>query len=155
MKLPTVKYQEQLKVTVKLDPDAPNNKLFAMNTPTQVILNPSNLKSYLEGKICPPNGDYEITFLFDSQVVENSRVSIPLTINSDVIEEERFDASWFANQLLKKGNQWVEEGVKRPVLKTDDITTTFDGKLVIKFPAEFVVPEDWQNINQKRNLFEQ
>ena len=146
MNLPILKFQDQLQATIKLDPDAPNNELFEMPTPTEVVLNSKNKKIWLEGKLCPLNGAYEITFLIESPFVEDSRLTASLTISSDITEEARFDASKFAEALLQRGGL-LDDGVKPPALKSDNVEMSFSGKIVIKFPSEFNVPEDWESIN--------
>ena len=54
-----------------------------------------------------------------------------------------------------EGGQWIPEGVERPVLENDNVATFYDGKIVIEFPEAFKVPNDWQSMNENRNLFEQ
>ena len=54
-----------------------------------------------------------------------------------------------------EGGQWIPEGVVRPVIDNNNVATYYDGKIVIEFPEAFRVPNDWQSINDKRNLFEQ
>ena len=59
-------------------------------------------------------------------------------------------------KLEETNGQWIPAGVKRPVLSPQKVVTHFDGKLVIQFPEDFVIPENWKTINKnKRNLFEQ
>ena len=152
MDVPDVQFQDQLSAKVMLDPKVSNNRLFGLNTANQVILNLSNKQNFIEGKLCPPNGFYDITFLLESPVAGDSRIQVPLTIESDIDNENRFDPSEY---LGEGSEQWIGEGVERPVLQPDNIVTTFDGKIVVKFPTEFVVPDNWESINQKRNLFEQ
>ena len=68
----------------------------------------------MEGKLCPPNGWYAITFLLESPVVGNSIIDIKIRIDAEV--DQRFDITSFEGDQ----GQWIPEGIERPIIKQND-----------------------------------
>ena len=90
--------------------------------------------------------------MLESTVAGDSRYDIPLSINSTLSDDLRFNLT----KLEENNGQWIPKGIKRPVLITKNVVSHYDGKLVIKFPEDFVIPENWKSMNkEKRDLFEQ
>lgn len=72
MELPEVSLNKQLKATVRLDPNTSSNSLFKLGKDNVLRLNPSTRQSYINGELCPPDGDYQIVFLLESVIAGNS-----------------------------------------------------------------------------------
>ena len=75
----------------------------------------------MEGKLCPPNGWYAVTFLLESTVVGNSKIDIKIRIDAEV--DQRFDLS----SLEADEGQWIPEGIERPIIKQNDAINYYDG----------------------------
>ena len=57
-----------------LDPNHPYNKLFEITKEsTRVTLAKGVVETWVQGKICPPNGELPIIFLIESEVTGVSK----------------------------------------------------------------------------------
>ena len=55
----------------------------------RIVLQPSVKNLWLDGKVCPENGDFPITFLLESAIAGDREVRVNLGINSIVPVEYR------------------------------------------------------------------
>ena len=46
---------------------------------------------FLDGEICPPNGQYRLTVIVESEVIGKSTVDIYVNIESEIEEDLRFE----------------------------------------------------------------
>jgi len=70
--LPEIWLNKQLNAKVRLDPARSKNSLFKLGADNVLRLNPSIRQRYINGELCPPNGDYKIVFLLESKIAGNS-----------------------------------------------------------------------------------
>ena len=66
-----------------------------------------------------------------------------LTIDSNVPAEDRYIISPIQGESDDEGD-WFSSFIERPVILSSEISSTFDGLVVIPFPDQFKVPSDWQ-----------
>lgn len=127
MAIPEVKHNAQLNTLVKLDPSSKFSRFFAMTTDRKkVVIAPSAKKSWMQGKICPENGDIPISFLLESFIAGDSEIQAKVRINSLVESEFRLTVS-LLEVTGDEDEQWIPPGIERPKLKVSSIEQTFDG----------------------------
>jgi len=88
--------------------------LFKLGSDNVVRLNPSVKQSYINGEICPEEGDYQLVFLIESVIAGNSQRAATFQINSTLPAERRFSIS----DLESGGDAstWLPPGKTRPSL---------------------------------------
>ena len=62
-----------------------------------VRLNPRFKQKFIEGKICPPNGNYAIQFRLDSVIAGSNNIAAFILINSDIPEENRLPVTFVSD----------------------------------------------------------
>ena len=55
----------------------------------RLVIAPSVRKYWHDGKVCPENGNYQLTFLLESAIAGDSKRYINLRINSIIPGDER------------------------------------------------------------------
>ena len=91
MDIPDVKYKDKINPIVKLDPHESNNRLFDIDGGNKIVIADFLRTYFLDGKICPPNGQYRLTVLIESEVIGKSTIDIYINIESDIEEDLRFE----------------------------------------------------------------
>jgi len=86
--------------------------------------------------LCPPNGEYQITFLLESPIAGESRPVIRFNIDSPISDDKRYVITVSEDS----DTQWTPPGIERPTIDTEAIEVQDDGRVVFKFPAKFKVP---------------
>ena len=79
----------------------------------RVTLEPRIMASFTDGKLCPPDGSYQIQFLLESKLAGNSYRHAKIEIASDIPSEDRYDIRTIEGE---DHDDWLSTFTTRPVI---------------------------------------
>ena len=106
MQVPQVKLNDQIDARVTLDPNSLPNKIFKLGSDNFVRIDPRVQSIFSEGKICPPDGNYEVTFVLESDIAGRSQRIGVVQIASNIPEELRYSIT----QSADSADEWAPPG---------------------------------------------
>ena len=91
--------------------------MFVLDDDMMVRLNPRNKQQFLNGGLCPPNGNYEIQFIIDSVIAGSSSSIANIPINSDLPLENRLPDNFVMDTTIVGSTTWKD--LKESAMKDD------------------------------------
>ena len=89
-----------------------------------IRINPRAKSSFAKGSICPPNGDYELSFILESTIAGKSQRIGIIQIASNIPEELRYSVTQSANSA----DEWAPPGEEpRPIILDPAAEAHYDG----------------------------
>ena len=121
IEVPDIKHNEQLNAIVRIDPSSKNkfNRFFAMtNDRKKIVIAPSARKPWIDGSICPNNGEIPIKLLLESVSAGDSEVITKVRVDSNIESQFRIEVKILVTES-DDGEQWIPPGIERPKLTAE------------------------------------
>ena len=86
------------------------------NDRKKIVIAPSARKPWIDGSICPNNGEMPILLLLESASAGDNEFITKVRVDSNIESQFRIEVNILVDTESDVGEQWIPPGIKRPKL---------------------------------------